>query len=145
MVIDQILFEREASAAADSHEIGSSHPLGATIVPGGVNFSLFSRTASGVELLLFDRENDGRPARVIRFDPADNRTYYYWHLFVPGVQACGQIYGFRVDQAENSTPPAVSASIRPSSSWTRMDVPWWFPRTTTALRPARRVAIQPPR
>jgi isoamylase len=96
MVIDQILLEQEATAAARSNEIGRSHPLGATMVPGGANFSLFSRTASGVELLLFDHESDGRPARVIRFDPADNRTYYYWHVFVPGVQA-GQIYGFRVD------------------------------------------------
>jgi glycogen operon protein len=32
---------------------------------------------------------------VIRIDPADNRTYHYWHVFVPGIQA-GQLYGFRV-------------------------------------------------
>ena len=35
---------------------GHSSPLGATVVEGGVNFSLFSRSATGVELLLFDRE-----------------------------------------------------------------------------------------
>ncbi|QDU47351.1 hypothetical protein Mal52_58800 [Symmachiella dynata] len=45
-------------------------PLGATVVPGGVNFSLFSRTASGVELLLFDREEDAAPSRVIPIDAA---------------------------------------------------------------------------
>ncbi len=33
-------------------------------MPDGVNFSLFSRHASGVELLLFDREDDPRPARI---------------------------------------------------------------------------------
>src|SRR5215510_3191776 len=77
-------------------EIGSSDPLGASIGDGGVNFSLFSRGASGVELLLFDREDDARPARVIRVDPAMNRTYHYWHVFVPGVPP-GQIYGYRVD------------------------------------------------
>src|SRR5262245_9894647 len=77
-------------------EDGYSFPLGASVCDGGVNFSLYSRSASGVELLLFDREDDARPARVIRIDPAMNRTYHYWHVFVPGVQP-GQIYGYRVD------------------------------------------------
>src|SRR5215468_2941580 len=74
---------------------GHSSPLGATVVDGGVNFSLFSRSATGVELLLFDRDDDARPARVLRLDPAANRTYHYWHVCVPGVQP-GQLYGYRV-------------------------------------------------
>jgi glycogen operon protein len=75
---------------------GRCYPLGATIVPGGVNFSIFSRDASEVELLLFDQKDDVRPARVIRIDPLCNRTYHYWHVFVaPGVQP-GQLYGCRV-------------------------------------------------
>ena len=73
---------------------GDSSPLGATVVDGGVNFSVYSRSASGIELLLFDREDDAKPARVIRIDPVQNRTYHYWHVFVPGVQA-GQIYAYR--------------------------------------------------
>ncbi|MFL6446402.1 MAG: glycogen debranching protein GlgX [Bryobacteraceae bacterium] len=75
--------------------VGRSFPLGATLVAGGVNFSLFSRAASGVELLLFDREDDASPSRIVTIDPADNRSYHYWHVFVPGISA-GQIYGFRV-------------------------------------------------
>jgi len=75
---------------------GSTYPLGATLVPGGANFSIFSREASGVELLLFDRADDRTPAAVIPIDPVDGRTYHYWHTFVPGVRD-GQIYGFRVD------------------------------------------------
>jgi isoamylase len=75
--------------------VGRSAPLGATVTCGGVNFSLYSRDASGIELLIFDREDDGRPSRVIRLDPSINRTYHYWHVFVPGLQA-GQLYGFRV-------------------------------------------------
>jgi isoamylase len=74
---------------------GSSDPLGATITRGGVNFSLYSRDAFGVELLLFDREDDGQPSHVIRLDPSINRTHHYWHAFLPGVQA-GQLYGYRV-------------------------------------------------
>jgi glycogen operon protein len=73
---------------------GRSCPLGATVRDGGVNFSLFSRTAQGVELLLFDRVDDGQPARVIPIDPA-TRSYHYWHAFVPGVKP-GQLYGYRV-------------------------------------------------
>ena len=33
---------------------GRSFPLGATLVDGGANFSVFSRTAECIELLLFD-------------------------------------------------------------------------------------------
>jgi len=74
---------------------GHSWPLGATVVDGGINFSVFSRSATGVELLLFDREDDARPARMMRLDPAANRTYHYWHVCVPGIRS-GQLYGYRV-------------------------------------------------
>ena len=74
---------------------GQSAPLGATPSNGGVNFSILSRHASGVDLLLFDLENDSLPARVISLDPSVNRTYYYWHVFVPELQP-GQIYAYRL-------------------------------------------------
>jgi glycogen operon protein len=65
-----------------------------------VNFSLYSRTASRVELLFFDREDDAKPSRIFPIDPADGRTYHYWHTFVPGA-AAGQIYAWRVDGPTN--------------------------------------------
>ena len=74
---------------------GRSSPLGATVVPGGVNFSVYSRTASGVELVFFDRDDDAAPARTIAIDPATNLSYHYWHVFVPGVKP-RQLYGYRV-------------------------------------------------
>ena len=77
------------------NNLGTSHPLGATLVGGGANFSLFSRSASRVELLLFDRANEARPGRTIELDPHRHRTYHYWHAWVPGVKA-GQVYGYRV-------------------------------------------------
>src|SRR6476619_7609638 len=58
---------------------GRSSPLGAVVTEGGVNFSLFARSATGVELLLFDREDDIAPPRVVRIDAATNHTYHYWH------------------------------------------------------------------
>src|SRR5262245_61739491 len=75
---------------------GRSSPLGATLSLGGTNFSVYSKHATAIDLLLFDCVDDARPARVIRIDPSTNRTYHYWHLFVPGVRA-GQIYGYRVE------------------------------------------------
>ncbi len=84
------------TAMPTANLIGRSCPLGATPGHGGVNFSLFSRSATGVEVLLFDREDDAVPSRAVRIDPATNRTYHYWHVFVPGVQP-GQLYGYRVE------------------------------------------------
>jgi isoamylase len=75
--------------------LGRSAPLGATVDSVGVNFSVYSRDASWIELLFFDREDDLRPARVIPLDPLVHRTYHYWHVFVPGLHA-GQLYGYRV-------------------------------------------------
>jgi isoamylase len=80
---------------ADDITQGVSAPLGATPSPHGVNFSIFSRHATGVELLLFDRAGDSSPARVIRLDPAINRTYHYFHVFVANLKP-GQVYGYRV-------------------------------------------------
>jgi isoamylase len=79
-----------------STSIGASAPLGATVCRSGVSFSLFSRKASRVELMLFDREDQARPTRVINIDPTTNRTYHYWHVFVHNIKP-GQIYAYRVD------------------------------------------------
>ena len=65
---------------------GQSSPLGATVLDGGVNFNVFSRSVTAVELLLFDRDDDWRPAQVINVDPVTHRSYHYWHVFVPGVR-----------------------------------------------------------
>jgi len=72
-----------------------SAPLGATVCPGGVNFSLFSRKASSVQLLFFDHADDASPSRIVTLDSEKNRTYHYWHIFVPGLGP-GQIYAYRL-------------------------------------------------
>ncbi|HKE24486.1 MAG TPA: glycogen debranching protein GlgX [Bryobacteraceae bacterium] len=74
---------------------GRSAPLGAAFVEGGVNFSVFSRYATGVDLLLFDYDDSARPSRVVSIDPVSGRTYHYWHAFVPRVEP-GQVYGYKV-------------------------------------------------
>ena len=64
--IKTTLLQREIpTASRPVANFGSSHPIGATVVAGGVNFSIFSRSASGMELLFFDGESDSRPARIV--------------------------------------------------------------------------------
>src|SRR5215469_6605477 len=83
------------AGAAEPVNPGLCAPLGATVYPHGVNFSIYSRDATQVELLLFDREDDQQPAKVVALDPGVNLTYHYWHTFVPGVRH-GQIYAYRI-------------------------------------------------
>ena len=71
-----------------------SSPLGATVRADGVNFSVYSRSATGMELVFFNSEDDKKPSRIIQIDPWSGRTYHYWHVFVPGIRA-GQLYGYR--------------------------------------------------
>jgi isoamylase len=73
---------------------GASAPLGATVRPDGVNFSVFSKHATLMELLLFDDENATQPSKVIPLDANEHRTYHYWHVFVPDLQP-GQVYAYR--------------------------------------------------
>jgi len=73
---------------------GTSYPLGATVCPDGVNFSVFSKDADTVDLLFFDRVDASKPSQVIALDPGKNRTYHYWHISVPNVRP-GQIYAYR--------------------------------------------------
>src|SRR5512137_363221 len=74
---------------------GRSWPVGATLDGAGVNFSIWSRHATGADLCLFDRAEDARPSRTIRLDPAAHRTYHYWHAHVAGLGP-GQLYGWRI-------------------------------------------------
>jgi glycogen operon protein len=101
---------RTVHASLPNSTLGTSSPLGATPCRDGVNFSVFSKHATGVELLLFDRVDDAQAARVVRLDPAANRTGHYWHVFVPGVTT-GQLYGYRV---EGPWDPAKGMRFNPS-------------------------------
>jgi hypothetical protein len=85
-----------ACAATAVSNTGRSFPLGATVLGEGVNFSVFSREANRIDLLLFDDPAATRPARVIELDPRTHRTYHYWHICVPGIRS-GQVYAYRAD------------------------------------------------
>ena len=89
---------------------GGSHPLGATLRDGGVQFSVYSKHAHAIDILLFDDGDSGRPSRVISLDPRRHRTYHYWHAFVPGI-AAGQVYAYR---AHGSWRPELGRRFDPA-------------------------------
>ncbi|MEH2275772.1 MAG: glycogen debranching protein GlgX [Nostoc sp.] len=68
---------------------GNVYPLGASWDGKGTNFALFSENATGVELCLFDADN-----QEIRL-PLTEKNNFVWHAYLPGVGP-GQRYGFRV-------------------------------------------------
>jgi isoamylase len=71
--------------------VGRHTPLGATVQEDGVNFALYSRHATEVFLILFDRTG-AFATDVIRLE---ERRQFVWHGFVHGVRP-GQLYGYRV-------------------------------------------------
>ncbi len=72
---------------------GVPYPQGATWDGEGVNFSIFSEHATGVELCLFSKDEDRVASERIRLT---QRTDLNWHCYLPDARP-GQLYGWRVD------------------------------------------------
>lgn len=73
---------------------GQAFPIGATVTKDGVNFSIFSKNSTQVELLLFDNTEAAEPSYTLVLDKKHHRTGFYWHVFIRGLKA-GQIYSYR--------------------------------------------------
>ena len=71
-------------------------PYGALIHDGGVQFVVFSRSATAMRLLMYDDINDVNPSETIEFDRDTDRWGDVWSAFVPGIGA-GQLYHFQAD------------------------------------------------
>jgi len=70
--------------------------MGASWRDQGTNFSIFSRHATSVELLLYEHADSPTHLQVIKLDPAINRTFFFWHVHVVGLPK-GIHYTWRVD------------------------------------------------
>ena len=77
-------------------EPGAPLSFGAVLTPDGVNFSIYSKDASSVELCLFNSETDVKPAQIIPLNPAINKTGNVWHIFIRGAKE-GLLYLYKVD------------------------------------------------
>jgi len=74
------------------------HPLpyGAIVHDGGVQFVVFSRSATAMRVLLYDDAAQADPSEVIDFDAQLNRWGDIWSIFVPSLTP-GQLYHFQAD------------------------------------------------
>jgi glycogen operon protein len=70
---------------------GHSYPLGATWMGTGVNFAIYSGSATKVELCLFDKVHEKEKAVI----PLTERDDEVWHVFLPDVGP-DQLYGYRI-------------------------------------------------
>ena len=72
---------------------GSPYPLGATWDGAGVNFALFSESATAVDLCLFDPGDPRLEQHRLRMR---ERTDQVWHAYLPEARP-GLLYGYRVE------------------------------------------------
>lgn len=72
---------------------GRPYPMGATWDGAGVNFALYSRHATAVELCLFEEKTSTRESVTVELK---QKTGFVWHGYLPDVRP-GQLYGYRVD------------------------------------------------
>ena len=77
-------------------------PYGASARRDGVNFSVFSRHATSVSLVLF-APGESESVLELPLDSRYNKTGDVWHVFVEGIDP-GIEYGFRADCRPNPDP-----------------------------------------
>ena len=83
-----------AATSSPSALPGEDQPLGARCVDGGINFAVYSSTATRIEVCLF-AEVDGAPVATIVLP---GRSGHVHHGFVAGLHP-GQLYGLRAHGA----------------------------------------------
>lgn len=71
-------------------------PLGVKLDRNGAQFSIFSRHAASVTLVLFASTKPDSPFEEIALDPKKNKTGDIWHIWIEGIRE-GQLYGYRID------------------------------------------------
>ena len=71
-------------------------PYGALLQDGGVQFVVYSRSATAMRVLLYKRVTDREPYRVVDFNRTTDRWGDIWSLFVPDLEA-GALYHFQAD------------------------------------------------
>ena len=79
---------------------GTPFPIGSSIKDNGINFSVFSKSAKSIELLLFNDKDDVKPSAIIELNEDENKSYFYWHIFVEELKE-NQYYAYRVDGEYN--------------------------------------------
>ncbi len=88
---------------------GTRFPAGATPQPEGVNFCVFGRHATRVELLLYADADSAEPFQIVPLSADQHRSYFFWHVFVVGLPL-RTWYTWRLDGLEIVDPWALAVS-----------------------------------
>src|SRR5262249_39113110 len=81
---------------------GHPLPYGVSVRRDGVNFSVFSKHATGVRLVLF-LPGEAESVLELPLDPRYNRTGDLWHVLLKGLDR-GIEYAFRLERTPNPEP-----------------------------------------
>ena len=114
---------------------GAPYPSGAKLKPDGVNFSIFSRYATHVELLLYTTSDSDEPFQTIELNKEQNLTFFSWHVMVLALPA-GTWYVWRIHGSDQ----ALDLGIEFGSQKLLLD-PW--AQAVSDLRWDRKIASQP--
>jgi len=79
---------------------GFPYPYGANVINNGVQFSIFTRNADAVTLVLFHSTEQDSAFTEIELDPIVNKTGDIWHIWIERLGE-GQVYGYRIDGEYN--------------------------------------------
>ncbi|HOA53477.1 MAG TPA: alpha-amylase family glycosyl hydrolase, partial [Thermogutta sp.] len=116
-------------------------PYGAILHEDGVQFVIFSRSATAMRILLYNDVNDREPSDIIHLNPADHRWGDVWNVFVPGLKA-GQLYHI---QADGPYAPEIGHRFDPKA---RLIDPYakalagdFLPATDGIIRPPKCVVV----
>ncbi len=71
-------------------------PYGAILHDKGVQFAVYSRSATAMRVLLYDSVEATEPSEVIALDPSQDRWGDVWSILVQGIGP-GQLYHFQAD------------------------------------------------
>lgn len=116
-------------------------PYGAILRAEGVQFSIVSRFATEMRLLLYKNVSDPDPSEIISFDPRIHRWGDVWTLYLEGIEP-GQLYHF---QASGPFEPAAGHRFDPNA---RLIDPYakalcgdFLPGTDGIVRPPKCVVV----
>jgi glycogen operon protein len=107
----------------------------------GVQFVVYSRSATAMRVLLYDAVDDPEPSEVIALDPNKDRWGDIWSIFVPGIRH-GQLYHFQADGPfDPERGQRFDGQARLIDPYSRALAGHFLPGTDGIIRPPKSVVV----
>ena len=107
----------------------------------GVQFVVYSRSATAMRVLLYDAVDDPEPAEVISLDPSKDRWGDIWSVFVPRLGP-GQLYHFQADgPSDPERGQRFDGKARLIDPYSRALAGHFLPGSDGVVRPPKSVVI----